>query len=60
MNQYLSELLLVLSFIGAPIILGALLFYGMTISERRHHSDRENIPSDRAAIRVKRRPGMSG
>ncbi|WP_045835460.1 hypothetical protein [Hyphomicrobium sp. 99] len=43
MQEYLSEFLLVLSVIGAPIVLGALLFYGMTLSERRRseRADRE-------------------
>lgn len=36
MHEYVSEFLLVLSVIGTPIILGALLFYGMTMSERRN------------------------
>ncbi|SFV34548.1 hypothetical protein SAMN04488557_2359 [Hyphomicrobium facile] len=57
MDQYLNELLLLLSVIAAPIILGALLFYGMTISERRHHSGRDDNPSDRVAIGNKRRQG---
>lgn len=39
MNEYLSDILLILSVIAAPIILGVLLYYGMTISERRHHDD---------------------
>jgi hypothetical protein len=37
-NGYLRDFLLLLSVIGAPIILGLLLFYGMTISERRRHN----------------------
>lgn len=56
-DQYLNELLLLLSVIGAPIILGALLFYGITVSERRHHSERDDSPSHRAAIGNKRRQG---
>ncbi|CAA2142079.1 hypothetical protein HYPP_03107 [Hyphomicrobium sp. ghe19] len=57
MDQYLNELLLLLSVIGAPIVLGALLFYGMTISERRHYSERDDIPSRRVTIGSKRRQG---
>jgi hypothetical protein len=37
-SEYLSDFLLLLSVIGAPIILGVLLFYGMTASERRRHN----------------------
>lgn len=37
MDDYLSDILLALSVIGAPIIFGTLLYYGMTISERRNH-----------------------
>ncbi|MBN9246650.1 MAG: hypothetical protein J0I81_04235 [Hyphomicrobium sp.] len=51
MEEYVSEFLLVLSVIGAPIILGALLFYGMTLSERRHSKHTENS-ADRATKRV--------
>lgn len=51
MQEYLSEFLLVLSVIGAPIILGALLFYGMTLSERRH-SKRTEKSANRATKRV--------
>jgi hypothetical protein len=36
-GEYIDDILLVLSVIGAPIVLGMLLFYGMTITERRHH-----------------------
>ena len=54
-DQYLNELLLLLSVIGAPIILGALLFYGITISERRHHSERDDNSSNKVAIGGKRR-----
>jgi hypothetical protein len=36
-DDYISDILLVLSVIGAPIVLGLLLFYGMTMTERRHH-----------------------
>lgn len=54
-DQYVNELLLLLSVIGAPIILGALLFYGITITERRHHSDRDDNPSNKVAIGGKRR-----
>lgn len=39
MNEYLNDILLILSAIAAPIILGFLLYYGMTISERRNHDD---------------------
>lgn len=39
MNEYLNDILLTLSVIAAPIILGVLLYYGMTISERRNHED---------------------
>jgi Flp pilus assembly protein TadB len=37
-SGYFSDFLLVLSVIGAPVILGTLLFYGMTTSERRHRT----------------------
>jgi len=50
-QEYLSEFLLVLSVIGAPIILGALLFYGMTLSERRRSKRTENL-ADQATKRV--------
>ncbi len=41
MSEYLDDFLLVLSVIGAPIILGTLLFYGMMISERRNRDARD-------------------
>lgn len=41
MSGYLDDFLLVLSVIGAPIILGTLLFYGMTISERSKRDARD-------------------
>ncbi len=39
MNDYLNDILLILSVIAAPIILGVLLYYGMTIAEHRNHDD---------------------
>lgn len=39
MNEYLNDILLILSVIASPIILGVLLYYGMTISKRRNHDD---------------------
>ncbi|MBS0235264.1 MAG: hypothetical protein JSR99_17490 [Proteobacteria bacterium] len=41
MDDYLSDILLALSVIGAPIIFGTLLYYGTTISERRNHKVEE-------------------
>lgn len=43
MDDYISELFLLLSVLGAPIILGALLFYGMTLSERAHQSAQDEL-----------------
>jgi hypothetical protein len=48
LGGYLDDFLLVLSVIGAPIILGTLLFYGMTISERRNRDAREEEALKRA------------
>jgi len=50
-EEYVSEFLLVLSVIGAPIILGVLLFYGMTLSEHMH-SNRTKNSADRTTKRV--------
>ncbi len=52
MNGYLDDFLLVLSVIGAPIILGTLLFYGMTISERRKRDAYDEQVLDRATKAV--------
>jgi hypothetical protein len=56
-DQYLNELLLLLSVVGAPIILGALIFLGMTISGRRQCSERDDSGSERIAVGGKRRQG---
>ncbi len=37
MSEYVLDILLILSQVGAPIIFGMLLFYGVTTSERRRH-----------------------
>jgi hypothetical protein len=36
-DGYPDDVLLVVSLIAAPIILCTLLYYGLTISHRRHH-----------------------
>lgn len=36
MSDYVSDVLLVLSLVGAPIVLGMLLFHGLSISDHRH------------------------
>jgi hypothetical protein len=51
-SGYLDDFLLVLSVIGAPIILGTLLFYGMTISERRKRDARDEQLLNRETKRV--------
>jgi len=56
-NQYLNQLLLVLSVIAAPMILGALVYFGVTMTERRRRSGRTDRSSDSVAIGGKRRRG---
>lgn len=42
MDGYLSDVLLALSVIAAPIIFCMLLYYGLTIKDRHHHDDGEH------------------
>jgi hypothetical protein len=37
-GDYVSDILLGLSLMGAPIVFGMLLFYGLSISDHHHHS----------------------
>lgn len=60
MHEYVSEFLLVLSVIGTPIILGALLFYGMTISERRNSAKRRERRAEGYPKRSYAEDGRSG
>lgn len=48
-GDYLDEVLLVLSVIGAPIILATLLYYGVTISERHNHNGADRTRGANAA-----------
>ncbi len=59
MGEYLTDILLILSLIGAPIILGTLLYYGMTISERRHHGSGDKPQTDKTPEKApaQREPG---
>lgn len=56
MNEYLNDILLILSVIAAPIILGVLLYYGMTISERRNHDDSEKRRTESGPAKARPAP----
>lgn len=39
MDGYVTDILLALSLVAAPVIFGLLLYYGLTIKDRHHHED---------------------
>ncbi len=58
MSEYLNDFLLVISLMGAPIVLGKLLFYGLTINK---HEKRDGEERPIASAPPKNgRPGDTG